>query len=263
MKNCFTVGEIRQLVRESSNEFKAVMGKNVEKDDKSNNDKSYSETEKRVKAFNAGTEAPKQAEYIKADDNKSMLDITPENEAGSIYKERVHAQAEGYCSVDEKKAKEERNAEFNDNFYKASKEAGRERNKKEAEAKHSGLQANKLPEDNFKRNDIYENKPLTLRFKKTQFLSEEHMKSRIPDEYKVEGKVFMMKDKVDNQYLIEWKNNEAVILEHSNKAGLNESLDRMRSLMDYNPASRYEKSTVNEATEGFVNTLNNARKATL
>ena len=261
MENCFTVGEIKRLVRESSNEFKAVLGKGVEKEDKENNGKSYKETEKRVKDFQNDIEVPQKTAYTKSgDDNKGMLDFAPEDDVDASYKKRIHAQAMGYTSVAEKENKEEKTGEFNDNYYQAAKDNTRERNELEAEIKHSGLKSSKMPEGEFKKNDVYESKPMTLKFKKTQFLSEEHMKSRIPDECKVEGKRFVMKDKTDNQYLIEWKDNQANILSHENKTGFNESISRMQTLMGYNPANRFERSTVNEAEEGFLNTLNNTRE---
>ena len=46
------MGDLRRLIKESSkNEFKPVLGSNVEKDNKSNNDKTYKETETKIKNF--------------------------------------------------------------------------------------------------------------------------------------------------------------------------------------------------------------------
>lgn len=260
----FKVGDLRRLVMESTSEFKAKLGPNVEKDDKRINDTSYKESEKRAKEFNGGINPPVKPKYEKKDYNRTTLDFGTEEDVDKEYKKRVHAQAEGYSSVMEKNNGEEKSGEFSSAFYDGAKKSGKELNDETAELKHTGLTASKLPKEKFETKDIYESaKPVTLYFKKTQFLSEEHMRSRIPDEFKVDGKRFMMKDKTDNQYLVEWKDNKAVIIEHSNKAGLNEALDRMKSLMSYNTSSSLKNYTsVNEREDGFMTTLNNARKAT-
>ena len=78
---------------------------------------------------------------------------------------------------------------------------------------------------------LMENKNVkTAYFKKTTFLTEGHMMSRIPDEFKVEENVFRMKDKTGNEYLLEWKNGKAEIISHSNKQGMNETLKTMRTV---------------------------------
>ena len=91
------------------------------------------------------------------------------------------------------------------------------------------------------------------------------MISRIPDDFKNEGTVFRMKDKNGNQYLIEWSDNKANILEHEDKQKFNESLDRMKSLFNYNSGDYFKTSTsserLNEGNEGFTKTLDNARKS--
>jgi hypothetical protein len=101
----------------------------------------------------------------------------------------------------------------------------------------------------------------TIFFKKTEFLTEGHMLSRIPDEFKTEGEQFKMKDKTGNTYLVEWKNNKGVIISHSNKQGMNESLNRMKDLYSY--SSTDTNTTLNSRLNedaNFNSTLNNARK---
>ena len=90
------------------------------------------------------------------------------------------------------------------------------------------------------------------------------MMSRIPDEFKVEENVFRMKDKTGNTYLLEWKDGKAEIIGHSNKQGMNESIERMKALAGYK-ASDYFKGTstasrLNEDNEAFADTLNKMRK---
>lgn len=112
---------------------------------------------------------------------------------------------------------------------------------------------------------LSENKNMkTAYFKKTTFLTEGHMMSRIPDEFKVEENVFRMKDKTGNEYILEWKNGKGVILSHKNKQGMNESIDRMKALMGYKSSDKYKTSTsnerLNEDNDAFKNTLDKARK---
>ena len=109
-----------------------------------------------------------------------------------------------------------------------------------------------------------EKKIKTVVFKKTTFLTEGHMISRIPDEFKNEGCTFRMKDKTGNEYLIEWSDNRANILEHEDKQKFNESIDRMKSLFNYNSGEYFKNTTgserLNESNEGFTKTLDSARK---
>ena len=104
----------------------------------------------------------------------------------------------------------------------------------------------------------------TVYFKKTTFLTEGHMISRIPDEFKNEGTVFKMKDKTGNSYLIEWSDNRANIIGHENKQGLEDSVNRMRNLMEYKSEDYYGTSTasqrLNEGDETFQQQLNKIRK---
>ena len=45
-------GALRHMIKEDANEFRAKLGSNVERDNKSENQKAYNDTEKRMKAFN-------------------------------------------------------------------------------------------------------------------------------------------------------------------------------------------------------------------
>ena len=50
----YSVGELKALIAESSQEFKAVLGPNVERDNKKNNSESYKESKKRAEDFDGG-----------------------------------------------------------------------------------------------------------------------------------------------------------------------------------------------------------------
>ena len=64
------------------------------------------------------------------------------------------------------------------------------------------------------------------------------MFSLIPEDYKKENKSFVMKDKYDEEYLIEWKIkdsiSEGIIVNHFNKGKINEEFERIKKLYAYN-----------------------------
>lgn len=262
MRNTISVGDLKKLIVEKKDEFKAVIGDGVESDNKKNNDKAYKEADKRTgaKEVTMKHKLPK-----KEDGNRTTMDYTFDVDPGNDYKKRVHAQAQGYSSTLEKDNKIEKVGEFGDDFYKTAKEANKELTKKKKEMKKSGLQARELPDEIFDKENMYENKSIkTVKFKKTEFLTEEHMISKIPDEMKVEGNVFRMKDRNENTYLVEWKeNNEATVIGHENNRKVNESLDRMKALYGFKYSTKYSKTTgqerINESTDGFTNTLKTIR----
>lgn len=296
MEKTFKVGDLKRFIAESSNEFKPVLGVNVEKDNKSINDKAYKDAKQRAKDYDGGLEnvGGKRVKYEKNDANRTTLDYEPEN-VSDDYKKRVKAQVEGYTSEHEKSNKIEKSGDFsdNENIYNGIKKSGQELHNGEKDMKKSGLQGREWPEKVFYREEMYEskegfdmkqminkmrilqensetvnNEPLnehrnikTIFFKKTEFLTEGHMLSRIPDEFKTEGEQFKMKDKTGNTYLVEWKNNKGVIISHSNKQGMNESLSRMKDLYSY--SSTDTNTTLNSRLNedaNFNSTLNNARK---
>ena len=82
MDKILTVKAIKQLVSESSNEFKAVLGPNVEEEDKKNNGKAYSDAKKRAKDYDGGLEKEMledKPKFEKVDDNRTTLDYNPAN----------------------------------------------------------------------------------------------------------------------------------------------------------------------------------------
>lgn len=273
MEQVISVKALKQLISESSNEFKAKMGPNVESEDKKNNGKAYSDAKKRAKDFDGGLskelgeEKPK---YEKVDYNKTTLDYTPDN-ASEDYKKRVHAQVKGYTSVAEMENGLEKTGDFsdNDNIYQGIKKSGQEMHDTEENIKASGLQAREMPKKTFVKGEMYESKEgvdmrniidslkqasyipkptlkenakiKTVFFKKTKFLNEEHMISRIPDEFKNEGTQFKMKDKKGSEYIVEWNNGKAYVISHENKSKIVESLDKFHKFSNF-------ESTANEKT---------------
>ena len=266
----FSVKELKGLIQESSNEFKARLGSGVKSGNETNNGKAYKDAEKRAKDYDGGlADSIEVAKYDKAkegDQNRTTLDYEVDN-VDQKYKERIKAQALGYTSKAEMDNGIDKQGDFEGNkriFDAVKDDADKWKDDREM-VKRAGLTARTTPEDTFKHDSLYEGKNVkTAYFKKTTFLTEGHMMSRIPDEFKVEENVFRMKDKTGNEYLLEWKNGKAQIISHSNKQGMNESIDRMKALMGYKASDYYKNTTassrLSEENEAFADTLDKARK---
>lgn len=289
-----TVGEMKKIIVESSNEFKAKLGPGVESKDKEINDKAYSDAKKRAKDFDGGLSdevGENKAKYEKVEDNGTMLDYEPDN-ATPEYKKRIHAQAKGYSSPAEMNNGIEKTGDFSDNeeIYKAFKKSGEERHDNIKKGKMAGLTARELPEKVFDKDNMYESKDgfdmrqmidrmnsmeklqeikiasnpqiKTVHFKKTEFLSESHMLSKIPDDFKVNGTSFKMKDKNDDEYLVEWKNNKPYVVNHLYKQELNEEMRRMKELMNFKSTDVKTSAShrLSENEDRFRSTLNKIRE---
>ena len=276
MEQVLTVKAIKGLIKESQQEFKAKIGNGVESGNKTNNGKAYSDAKKRAKDFDGGLSdevGEKKAEYKKEDFNKTLMDYTPDNVTPE-YKKRVKKE---FVNGDGE----------NEKIYKEFKKSGEEQQKNEKELKKSGLQAREWPDEVFDKGNMYESRDgfdmrkmlnslnekttrkqfneshvKTVLFKKTEFLNEAHMISRIPDDFKKNGTSFKMKDKNGSEYLVEWDNNKANIIEHVNKKGMDESISRMKELFDYRPSDTKTNYSdrLNENDDKFQETLNKMRK---
>ena len=271
MEQVISVKALKQLISESSNEFKAKIGPNVESEDKKNNGKAYSDAKKRAKDYDGGLSkeiGEEKPNYEKVDGNKTTLDYNLEN-ASDDYKKRVHAQVKGYTSVAEMENGIEKVGDFSDNekIYQGIKDTGKKMHDNEESFKKTGLQAREMPEKVFKKGEMYESKEgvdmrniinnlknitestkptlkentkiKTIFFKKTHFLNEEHMVSRIPDEFMKNGEQFKMKDKEGTEYIVEWNNGTAHVLSYENKTKINETIEKFHNISKY-------KSIVNE-----------------
>ena len=108
------VGEIMQQIRESVQEFKPVIGDNVQSDNKKTNDKSYKDIEKAVKNFDGGLQEPKKNKLeAKTDGNKTTLDYTLRMPASKEFKDKVKAQKEKAKAAEaaqKKKVQDKKNA---------------------------------------------------------------------------------------------------------------------------------------------------------
>lgn len=295
MEMTYNVSDLKRLIAESSNEFKAVLGPNVEKENKSNNGKAYSDAKKRAKDYDGGlAKEEKKTKYEKTDGNRTTLGYTPEN-ASDEYKKRVKANVKGFNSVQEMENGIEKQDDYsnNENIFNGITEFETEMHDNEEAFKKSGLQAREMPKDTFKKEEMYESRdgfdmrnlinalkqnsqiektPIheqksvkTVFFKKTSFLNEGHMISRIPDEFKNEGTQFKMKDKHGTVYLVEWTNGSANVISCNNKQRVDETLNAYEKLSSYK-GEEYNtsngKARVNEDTNEISRMLNIVRNIT-
>ena len=254
----YNVSELRRIIAESANEFKPVMGKNVEKDNVTNNEKAYKEMKQATEKYDGGARTENKKIVAPMDDNKGMQDLEYTN-MNDDFKKRVQSQMKGYTSAEaEKQHKKDDfgNAEFNEitNMKEKNQAMAQGKNK----AKEIGLTSREIDKKEFENQtkSVFENKISTLKFKNTVFLTEQHMLQRIPDTFKVEGKKFIMKDKVNNEYLIEWAEEPKVLC----TSKVNEQKNRIKELFEYK--SNVQKSTSQtrlEENNKFNNMLDKAR----
>lgn len=228
----YTVSDLRRFIKESANEFKPVMGKDVAKDNQKNNEKAYKDMEKEAKAYDGGVKEKSNVKHnYPNSDNKGMQDLEYDN-MNQEFKERVKSQMKGYTSADaEKKHKNDvfGNADFDE--ISNMKERHKEMQKGKNKAKEIGLTSREIDKKEFENqsSSVFESKTYVLKFKNTTFLTEQHMLSKVPDDFKVEGKKFIMKDKLNNEYLVEWQEEPVIFA----KTKINEEQKRIHQLFNY------------------------------
>ena len=262
------VGELRRVIKESQNEFKPVVFGSDES--KKINDKAYSDAKKETEKYDGGLtkKSQKLGGGINATDNKGMHDLTYDN-INKPFKERVKSQMKGYVSKDaEDKHKNDDfgNATFdnNGNIYNAAKDHAEAVKRGKDTASEIGLTGRELNKKDIEKNreTMEETKKIKmLSFKNTQFISEGHMMSKIPDEYKTDGNKFIMRDSSDNQYLVEWSS-EPKVTKKINMRLVNEQKERIKQLWGYKSAEAKTSTSdfrVQENNE-FADMVKKARK---
>ncbi len=258
----YKVGELKKLIAESSQEFKAKLGDNVERDNTKNNSESYKESKKRAEEFDGGIKEPEKiALGDKIDGNRTTLEYTPQIDPDESYKKKVEAQAKGYTSeLEEKNGNERGGAEMDDEgrILKQFTDARNAREEISKNVKKSGLAAREFPDETFNVNHLVKEgmKAKRLKFKHTRFLNENQVLTRIPEEYKKDGQVIYMIDADDNEYMVECSLSsksgvmETNIVSHKNKKVMNEQVNRMFELMGYStPARMTPSEKINESSE--------------
>lgn len=273
MQKSFNVGELRRVIRESSNEFKPVLGKDVESDNKRNNEKSYKEAEKLTKDFYGSFKDQNKSKKLPEKDiNRTTLDYTPRIEPSKEYKDRIKAQALGYTSKLEMENGIEKAADFEGNkrIFQQFKDSSDKVNSAKADLAHSGLQGRMHDKKEFERPTMYESqkpKAKRLTFKHTEFMNEAQVLVRIPEQYKKDGQIIHMCDCKDNVYIVECvrsKNTgriETNIISHKNNRLVKENIDRIQELMDFksDTSGKFNKLNVIKEHEEFNNILNLTR----
>jgi hypothetical protein len=261
------VGDLRRTIKEA-NEFKPVVFGDDET--KKINNKAYSDITKETSKYDGGLTKSnrKIGGGIGATDNKGMHDLTYDN-INKPFQDRVKSQMKGYTSKDaEDKHKNDDfgNATFDNNgkVYDAAKDHAKAAKQGKDTAAEIGLTGSKLNKKDIEDNDstMYESKKIKRLTFKTQFISEGHMMSKIPDELKVEGKKFIMRDTADNEYLVEWSDRDPVVTKKVNMTLVNEQKDRIKQLWGYKSAEASRTTPSFRIQEGneFSDMVNKARK---
>lgn len=261
------VGELRRVISEAS-EFKPVMFGHDES--KRINNKSYSDIEKETNKYDGGLsrQGKKLGGGINSTDNKGMHDLAYDN-ISKPFKDRVRSQMKGYVSKDAEdrhKNDEFGNATFDkdENVYNAAKEHAKKVKQGKDTAAEIGLTGRELSKSDIEKNTstIGESKKIKmLSFKNTKFISEGHMRTMIPDDFKKNGNKFIMRDSADNQYLVEW-HKEPIITKKLNMTLVNEEKNRIKELWGYKSPESKKSSPSFRIQEGneFANMVNKARK---
>lgn len=273
----YSVGELRRIIRESSqNEFKPKLGPNVERDDKKNAQDAYKTAEKRAKNYDGGLKTPEKMKLSPREDgNKTMLGLDYDNEPGDGYKKRVKAQAMGYASDAEKNNGIEKVGEFNDDFYENEKKTVKQMSDDRENIRTAGLVSSELNDKDKeygKVNTVFnEGRVKRLTYQHTKFMNESQIFSKIPEDFKVDGNKFIVRDATESEYLVEWcvdkKNNisEGRIIKERNLKETDKTIDRMAELMGYKSSSVYgrsaSRSTINE-NNNVKDMLDNIRNIT-
>lgn len=271
----YKVGDLKRVIKESSNEFKAKLGPNVKEENERNNGESYKESEKRAKDYDGGLKEPEKKEIPpRADGNGTMFDLNPRTKPTKEYEDKVKAQMKGFTSdLEKKNGIKKAGATFDEDgkLLKNFEDARDERNKEKEDLASAGLVGRVLydkDKNKFKKNTLSENmKTKRLIFKNTRFLNEAQMFDRIPEEYKVDGQKIYMKDGYENEYLVECEKNEMGVIEtnivsYSNKNLMNEQVDRIFDLFLYNEKTQKDErnyhTNLNE-NEEFKNLMDTVR----
>ena len=266
-----TVGELRRVIRESQNEFNPlVYGRD---ESKRINDKAYSDIKKETEKYDGGLSnksSKKLGGGISATDNKGMHDLAYDN-INKPFQERIKSQMKGYTSKDaEDKHKNDEfgNAVFDNKgkIYDAAKEHAAAVKQGKDTAAEIGLTGRELNKKDIEKNTetMGESKKIKmLSFKNTKFISEGHMMTLVPDEYKVNGSKFIMRDNADNQYLVEWTNKEPNVTKKVNMTLVNEEKNRIKQLWGYSSAEAKTNTTSSfrlQEDKNFSDMVSKARK---
>lgn len=270
MIQSISVGELRRvLIEESNKEFKPkVYG---DKETQKINREAYKSMKSDTSAYNGGLSTDrKNTSYSDSlSDNKGMGDLEYDG-INDSYKKRVSSQMKGFASSDAEnihKHEDLGNGEYDTDgkIYNSAKDHAAKSKDAKDMASSIGLTARELDKNKIKNNGdtMYESKKVKrLNFKHTKFISEAHMLSKVPDEFKTEGNKFVMRDGYSNEYLVEWNEKEPIVTKKTNMRLVNEEKDRIKQLWGYkSPEANVStpKTRINEDAS-YSSMIDKARK---
>lgn len=254
--------EFKRLLREGIPGYKPIIGGNAESENKKINKDSNKESLKRTKLKNTKEEGDpvigRNGQSTDLGNNKNMLDLQYVDEPSKEWKDRVKQQVTGEDSNQGNSPTEDSAIEGNKQFYKDAQNASKDISDRDHIAKTTGLVSKNLDIPK-KPTAFNEGRFKRLNFRNTLFLSENHMRSLIPNDYKKDGNKFIMKDKESNEYFIEWnlKGNisEGIILKYENKNKINEEFNKIKHLYSYKSKDHtsYIKQDENSLVEENLN----------
>lgn len=274
MNKVYRVGDLRRIIKESAtnNEFRPVYGSGVQDDNKKINRQAYNEIEKETSSYDGGIDKKENKKNITVTptENKGMSDLEYDG-ISKPFKDKVKSQLKGYTSAEAEKL--HKDDDFGNAVFDASKESeffakhAKELKKEKDALKGSGLTGNTKDKSEIEKHSdtMFESKKMkNIKFKHTEFISEGHMLSKVPDEFKVEGNKFVMSDSEGNSYIVEWHKNDTPDVEKKiNKKMVNEELNRIKNLYNYRSKDYFKttnnKDRINENSE-FSNMIDKARK---
>lgn len=266
----YKVSQFKEIIRESLKDYNPRIEPSVVKDDIKNNKESYlkitNDSEKSQEGFkNSGIQV-EESDYDQATnvDGLGMERIKYSYPLDKKTKDRIKAQMLGKDSAIQKDIDDKASAVDTSGNKAYLEKDGVEGNKFDND--HRGLGSKnaamiQMGDNIFALTDGTKpavkhsaftentNKLKRLNFKQTKFANEKHMFSLIPESYKIDGNKFLMKDKNDNEYLIEWHVNElfnvgqAIILEEKHDKIVEENINKFKHLSTYNSASQMHETT--------------------
>lgn len=275
METKYTGKQIKEMLGEALSDYNPILGVSVVKDNKKINSDGNKQSMDNVKQK---ISEPEKKPVMFADggtdigNNKNMSNLMFDVEPSDEYKDRFKKSIEG-DSTTGNASSTEGDLEVNKEFFKANKKATQKYIDDKHTTQTTGLVSKNIPMPKKPSAFESENKKYKrLNFKGTQFLSEKHLLSLIPEDFKTNGNVFIMKDKNQDEYLVEWKIetvkdgiiiSEGVIKNKENKVKINEEFDKIKKLYNYNSKTFFTGSkNVNVKNEESIigESLNKLKK---
>lgn len=273
----YSLKELQDILTEKTNknEFKPKFGNKVESENQKNNEKAAKDIIKQTGVVTAtvgglvknGNEVDIKNNLVNNPNKETVNIIKFANKPSDRYLENnIEANVKGYPSkanMDSHKNDEDEKVtkahETNNKVYDAEKEKTKDLKNKMDIRDKSGLAA-RTHERTHEFGTAFDNKGdkkskneskvmKRLHFKNTRFLSEAQMLEKVPEEYKVDGNRFYMRDNTGTDYLVEcevdndFNYTSMKVINKINKNVVNEQLSRMKSLSSYNSSDYFNKTS--------------------